>query len=152
MAGNKVAPLSTVIGNQQRRARKVLGVGTVPAFSAGGDQIPAGVPSVGQVPGAAIKRATRVYDNADMIQYPFAGSLQIPANPSRIYLIIQNQSATVAYVDLTGAVPPFAVGLQIAASGCWEPSVVPRGAVSVSIAANGNGWVVEGILSEPVIR
>lgn len=69
----------------------------------------------------------------------------LPANPRRTYLLIQNNSAGIMYINFGAKGDAFS-GVQIAANGYYEPYRPPKGDISVlGSAANLNGVVVETV-------
>lgn len=85
-----------------------------------------------------------VKENARYFQYTFTGSLYLPFNDKRTYLLVQNNSGSTMYMDFTGINGSFSTGLHLAANGgYYEPFVAPINAVSIS--GSGSGFAIEGV-------
>lgn len=109
-----------------------------------------GAQSQGTTEQVDIAGLTRVYQNARYLEFNFnvdntsdpVVDFVLAQDVWRNYLIIQNNSANIMYVTFTGQTGNFTVGIQIAASQCWEPNIAPTS--GFSIAGNGAGVVITG--------
>ncbi len=86
----------------------------------------------------------RTFEQANFQQFNFSGSIYLPADRSRIYLMIQNQGGTVMLIDFTGVSGSPTVGLQLPGSvfAYYEPLVAPTSAVNIA----GVGFALTGSL------
>ena len=90
-------------------------------------------------------------NNVNFLNQPFIAqttSIQIlQANLSRVYLLIQNNSAGIMYLVFNNSANLFN-GVQIPSGGNYEPYIAPfSGIYIIGSAVNLNGVVIEGVRS-----
>ncbi len=109
------------------------------------DALGAGGGFVNPVTGASTgPMLARTYQNANYQQFNFTGSMYLPFDQNRIYLMIQNQGSTTMLIDFTGVSGSSTVGLQLPGSvfAYYEPLIAPVTAINIT----GNGFAISGSL------